>query len=189
MSPHVLRRATLVALLLTLLTAAPALAHTSLVKSTPAAGAVLPTAPTTISLTFGEAVTLPPDPLQITGPGGAAWTVGKATIDDATVSFPVTATGPAGAYTMAWQVIADDGDTVKGTVPFTLSAPATPPTTAAPATAAAAPTTAAAAAPPTTVGQQAETSSGGVPAWVWVVVVVVVVAAIAGWVVRSRRRA
>ena len=187
MSPHVLRRAALVALLLTLLTAAPALAHTSLVKSTPAAGAVLPTAPTTVSLTFGEAVTLPANPVQITGPGGAAWTVGKATIDDATVSFPVTATGPAGAYTMAWQVISDDGDTVKGTVPFTLSAPATPTTTAAPATSAAALTTAAAAATP--VGQQAETSSGGVPAWVWVIVVVVILAAIAGLVVRSRRRA
>ena len=134
MSPRVLRRGALVALLLTLLTAAPALAHTSLVKSTPAAGAVLPTAPTTVSLTFGEAVTLPANPLQSTGPGGAAWTVGKATIDDATVSFPVSATGPAGPYTMAWQVISDDGDTVKGTVAFTLSAPAATMTTAAPAT-------------------------------------------------------
>lgn len=189
MSPHhIFRRAALVALLLTLLTAAPALAHTTLIKSTPAAGAVLPAAPTTVSLTFGEAVTLPANPLQITGPGGAAWTVGKATIDDATLTFPVTATGPAGAYTMAWQVISDDGDTLKGTVAFTLSAPATPTTTAAPATSAAAVTTAAAVTP-TPVSQQTETSSGGVPAWVWVVVIVVVLAAIAGLVVRSRRRA
>ena len=66
--------------------------------------------PAQVSLTFGEAVRLPPNPIRVTGPGGAVWTVGKAAVTDATVTAPVTATGPAGAYTLAWQVISDDGD-------------------------------------------------------------------------------
>ena len=33
---------------------------------------------------------------------------------------------PGGAYTLTWQVISDDGDTIRGTVRFTLTRPAAP---------------------------------------------------------------
>lgn len=172
------------ALCLIVFTAGPALAHTELKTSAPANGATVATAPTTVSLTFGEAVTLPANPITVTGPDNATWTVGKATVTDATVTAPVTATGPAGAYTMNWQVISDDGDTIKGTVKFTLSTPATPTTTAAaPATSAAVTPVAAPAAAPAPAAE----SSGGVPGWVWVLVGVIVVAAVGGIVARSRR--
>ncbi|MEN3269431.1 copper resistance protein CopC, partial [Pseudonocardia sp.] len=46
-------------------------------------------------------------------------------------STPVTASEPAGIYTLAWSVISDDGDTINGTIPFTRTTAATPTTTAA----------------------------------------------------------
>ncbi len=162
-----------------LLTAAPALAHTTLETSTPAEGASLPDAPTTVVLTFGEPVTLPPDPIRVTGPDGVAWTIGAATVTDATVTAPVTASGPAGAYTLSWQVVSDDGDTIKGTVRFTLASAATPTTTPA-----AGPTAA-----PASTAPAAGTRkwSGGMPGWLWALIGAVVVAAAAGVVVTRRR--
>jgi methionine-rich copper-binding protein CopC len=99
--------AALVLLFTVLLGAPAALAHASLQKSTPAAGASLAAPPAEVSLTFGEAVRLPASPIRVAGPDGAVWTVGKATVTDATVTAPVTATGPAGPYTLTWQVISD----------------------------------------------------------------------------------
>jgi copper resistance protein C len=168
-------------------TATPALAHTELKSSDPADGSSLDAPPNAVSLTFEEAVTLPTNPISITGPDGSAWTVGKATITGASVTAPVQATGPAGQYTLSYTVIADDGDDVKGTVRFTLTAPATPTTEAA------APTTIEAAAPvaaaPTAAATPASaTGSGGSSPWVWVAVAVVVIGVLAGLAFTMRRR-
>jgi copper resistance protein C len=54
------------------LTATPALAHARLKSSNPAEGASLAAAPTAISLTFAEAVTVAADPIRVTGPDGAS---------------------------------------------------------------------------------------------------------------------
>ena len=102
----------------------PAWAHTTLTSSSPAAGATLATAPTQIKLTFAEAATLPAAPISITGPNGAKWTVGTPSLAGPVVTAPVTPRGPAGKYTLAYKVIADDGDLVGGSVTFTLTAPA-----------------------------------------------------------------
>jgi copper resistance protein C len=172
----------LVALFTVLLGAPTAFAHTTLRKSDPTAGASLAAPPTSVSLTFGEAVRLPADPIRVTGPGGAVWTVGKATVTDATVTAPVTATGPAGAYALAWQVISDDGDTIRGTVAFTLTAPAAPASAAT-----SPPTTAAAAVTPAALPPAAPAADeGGVPGWLWVVGGVAVLAVVAGAVVARR---
>jgi methionine-rich copper-binding protein CopC len=172
--------------------ATPALAHTSLESSNPAEGASLAVVPTEIQLTFGEAVTLPADPVTVTGPSGEQWTAGKATVADAVVTVPVQPAGPAGAYTIAYKVISDDGDPVTGAVHFTLTAAATP-STAAPSssTTATSPETSASAPVTTTSAAQGDNSSGsgGVPAWVWILIVVVVIAVIIGVVVVRRSRA
>ena len=84
-------------------TAVPAVAHTELQSSDPVEGASLAAAPTSIKLTFGEAVTVPKDPIQVTGPDGAKWTVGTVTLTGPVVSAPVQATGPAGAYTVSYR--------------------------------------------------------------------------------------
>ena len=188
--------AALVVLFTVLLGTPSALAHTELQKSTPAAGARLAAPPSTVSLTFGEAVRLPANPIRVAGPEGVVWTVGQATVSGATVTAPVTATGPAGAYTLTWQVISDDGDTIRGTVRFTLTAaaapivaPASPPGTAAPAVAATAPPPATPAAVPSAAPQAVPaTEESGVPGWLWGVAGAAVLAVGAGVVVARRAR-
>ena len=179
-----------------LLGAPPALAHTELETSSPVAGARLAVPPTIVSLTFGEAVRLPANPIRVTGPDGAVWTVGQATVTDATVSAPVAAAGPAGAYTLTWQVVAADGDTIRGTVRFTLTAPAppmvapaSPPGAAAPAvSSAAAPAPAAPAAAPSAAPAAQAVEEAGVPGWLWGLAVLAVLAVAAGVVVARRAR-
>jgi copper resistance protein C len=189
--------AALVALAAVLLGAPPALAHTELETSSPVAGARLAVAPTIVSLTFGEAVRLPANPIRVTGPDGAVWTVGQATVTDATVSAPVSAAGPAGAYTLTWQVVADDGDTIRGAVRFTLTAPAAPMIAPAspPGSAAAGVPSATAAPLPATVAAVASAApaappgeEGGIPGWLWGVAGVAVLAVAAGAVVARRAR-
>ncbi len=184
--------AALVVLFTALLGAPAALAHTSLQKSTPAAGASLAAPPAEVSLTFGEAVRLPASPIRVAGPGGAVWTVGKATVTGATVTAPVTATGPAGAYTLTWQVISDDGDTIRGTVRFTLTAPAAPVIAPAspPGTVAATPPPATAATPAAVPSAPAAPAAdeGGVPGWLWALGGAAVLAVAAGVVVARRAR-
>ena len=185
--------AALVVLFTALLGAPAALAHTSLQKSTPAAGASLAAPPAEVSLTFGEAVRLPAGPIRVAGPGGAVWTVGQATVTGATVTAPVTATGPAGPYTLTWQVISDDGDTIRGTVRFTLTAPAaaviapaSPPGTVAAATPPPATAATPAAVPSAPAAPAAD--EGGVPGWLWALGGAVVLAVAAGVVVARRAR-
>ena len=198
----VIRRASPVALLRTalsvllaglalVLTATPALAHTELKTSNPADGSSLDAAPETVTLTFGEAVTLPSNPISVTGPDGSAWTVGTPTISGASVSAPVQPTGPAGQYFVHYTVIADDGDAVKGTVTFNLTTAASPATAEA-ATAEAAAPVATTAAPETAVAAPATAGNGsdsGSSNWVWVAVIVVVLGLVgAGFVITRRRR-
>ncbi|MBB6380405.1 methionine-rich copper-binding protein CopC [Pseudonocardia eucalypti] len=125
----IIRRAVLVvalALLTVLGVATPAWAHAKLQSSSPAQGASLSAAPTQVTLTFGESVRPARNPITVTGPGGAAWTVGPATVAGPVVSAPVTPAGPAGAYVLTYRVVSDDGDPVTGAVRFTLTVPASP---------------------------------------------------------------
>ncbi|MGI6869494.1 copper resistance CopC family protein [Amycolatopsis sp. 3B14] len=163
-----------------LLAAAPAAsAHTTLQSSDPAEGAALSAAPQQVSLKFGGAFTLPADPIRITGPDGAQWSVGPATVTERTVTAPVQPSGPAGAYVLTWSIVAADGDPITGRINFSLTAPAsTPSSSAAPSSPAPAP------AP----SQAAQTSDdGGFPAWAWIVIAVAVVAAAVAVIVRGRR--
>ncbi|EOD66672.1 copper resistance CopC family protein [Amycolatopsis vancoresmycina] len=143
MIPRRVLGAVLAALTGLLVLAGPASAHTELESSSPAEGASLATAPTQVQLTFGEPVTLPPDPVKITGRDGTAWQIGAPAVDGGVVTVPVTSSATAQAYTLTWQVVAKDGDNVTGTVHFTVT------------------------------GASATTlDSVGVPAWIWVLVAV-----------------
>ena len=155
--------------------ATPAMAHAELKSSDPARGASLATPPTQVKLTFSGPVTLAADPIQITGPENAKWTVGRAEVAGAVVTAPVQAVGPVGEYTLRYKVIFEDSHESSGTVKFNLSAPAAPPSSssaAAPASSVA-PATSANPAP-----QAGETTPEGLlPVWVWIVLAVAVVAA------------
>ena len=163
--------------------ATPAWAHAVLESSSPAQGASLTAPPTEVKLTFGEAVTLPPSPIMVVGPGGALWQFGEPTIAGPVVTVPVTsATGPAGSYVLTYRVISDDGDNVNGTIRFTMAT-------------ASSGTSVAAAAPTTTPSKDfvpgaapaSAPSGGGVPVWGWVLVAVVLIVGAGVVVNRSRR--
>lgn len=185
--------ALLAGLFAAVLVAAPAAsAHTELNASDPAQGASLAAAPTVVTLTFNEAVTLPANPVSVRGPAGAAWTFGTPSVAGAVVTVPVTGSvGPAGAYLLSWSVVADDGDPVTGTVNFALTAAVPPPTSSS-----ATQTATSSAAPPATLepsspAQAADDTSddGGVPLWVWIVILVVLAGVVGGVVVARRRSA
>jgi methionine-rich copper-binding protein CopC len=142
-------------------TATPAFAHAELTASDPAQGAALAAPPQQVQLTFSEAVTLGANPVTVTGPEDASWTVGQPSIAGAVVTVPVQPAGPAGAYTLTYRVVSDDGDEVTGTVAFTLTTAATTTTTTTPTTTTAPTTTAAAAAP-------TSDPDSGMPVWVWI---------------------
>ena len=103
--------------------AGPASAHNQVVSTNPVAGSTL----TALPAEFDIATNLPL--LDVSGDGaGFAFEVRSAagkyygdgclTIQDATMSTK-PALGPAGAYTVIWQIVSQDGHTVSGSYPFT----------------------------------------------------------------------
>jgi copper resistance protein C len=106
---------------ITLLAAAPpAMAHVVLRSSNPAEGNTLSTAPSQIELTFDKNVTLPSEPITISGSDGVAWTLGTASASGTNVTAPVQAAGANGTYRLNYLVIGDDGHPVSGSVNFLL---------------------------------------------------------------------
>ncbi len=160
--------------------ATPALAHSELKSSDPARGASLATPPTQIKLTFSGPVTLADDPIQITGPENASWTVGRAEVAGSVVTAPVRAVGPAGEYTLRYKVTFEDTHAASGSVKFNLSAPVAPPSSSSAPASSAAPEASAAPAP----AAEETTPDNLVPTWVWIVLAVAVV--VAGLVVALR---
>jgi copper transport protein len=109
-------------LLFTIVTAAPALAHATLVSSSPSDGAVIGSAPARVTLTFDEAVRPETSEIKVLDPAGK------------TVSGAVTGNGPAvtigmrpvtaqGTYTVSWRVISADSHPVAGAVTFSIGHP------------------------------------------------------------------
>ncbi|MFE6609701.1 copper resistance protein CopC [Amycolatopsis sp. NPDC057786] len=153
--------------------ASPALAHSELKSSDPARGASLATPPTQVKLTFSGPVTLADDnPIQITGPENASWTVGRAEVAGTVVTAPVKAVGPAGEYTLRYKVTFEDSHAASGSVKFNLSAPAAAPSSQSQ------PSSQAPASSATPAPQADQTTPEDlVPSWVWIVLAVAVVAA------------
>ena len=174
-----------------LLGAAPAFAHTRLESSDPVDKSSVDTAPTSVSLTFNEAISAEFATLSVVGPDGTNYQSGPVSASNGQVSTAVSPLGPAGVYEIGYRVVSDDGHPVSGKVSFTLTT-AGPGAAAAPAapTAAAAPAPAPVAAPATTaVDPEADSrSGGGAPIWPWLVGAVILVAAGAAVALRLSRR-
>jgi len=166
---------------LLLIGAPPAQAHDALVRSTPAADAVVPTAPATVELQFAGT----PQPLGtevlVVGPDGAQVSSGAAEIRGTSVVQELTGLVPSGDYTVQWRSTSSDGHPLTGTFGFAVSAGSTPvagsATSASVAPVARAPET------------PATTAAGGSGSPVgWLVAGLVALGAV-GLVVRLRRRA
>jgi copper resistance protein C len=186
-------------LLAALVFAAPASAHNSLSGSSPKDGARLAKAPTTVRLTFLSRLDPRATKITVTGPDGESASGGAATFDGNKATIPFRA-GPAGRYTVAYQLPSSDGHPIKGDIQFTLTVAAAPsPSPAAPPSAspgAAVPPNASAS-PSVTVPPGVAVSiapvaaerddESGTPVWPWAVGGAILVAAIAAVVLRRRQ--
>lgn len=102
--------------------ASPALAHNFYVSSTPGENEVLTTLPDEFIVTTndnlldlgGEGSGFA---MQVVGPDGLYYGDGCVTVSGPSVSMTAAA-GPAGDYTLTWQVISADGHTVSGEIPY-----------------------------------------------------------------------
>ncbi|CAM3837258.1 copper resistance protein CopC [Smaragdicoccus niigatensis] len=123
MSTNSLR--TVVALVLAFLLAAvgPAQAHTTAIAVDPADGAQLSTSPKSVTITFTEAPQADFAALSVVGPDGGQWTDGEPTVDGERLTVAVRELGPAGKYTIAYRVAAQDGHPITGSSTFTLLTP------------------------------------------------------------------
>ena len=200
---------------LALLVVPTASAHTELIASDPADGAVLQSAPAAVTLTFSEELVGLQPVLLVTGPDGQANHAGEPRLDAATLAIDVAPLTVPGVYSVAYRVVSADGHPVEGQISFTLDQPAaagtTPPTAAAispPGPANGTATTVpieptqptgltSAVAPPTSATVSTtdadvaatSTSNSGTSGWLWAAVIAAAALASAGGVVVARRRA
>jgi copper resistance protein C len=184
-------RPALVALLiglLALLGSGPAAAHDVLEGSDPADGSSVATAPSRVTLTFGEAPTPNTATITVVGPDGTThYESGAPTSDGEKISVGVAPLGAAGRYEIGYRVVSGDGHPVSGALSFTLTTPG--PAAAAPSAspAAGAPATTAPAVTPSNAAAAAPAGDeGGVPAWPFVLLAVVVVIGAVALVLRRR---
>ncbi|MFI7281033.1 copper resistance CopC/CopD family protein [Micromonospora chersina] len=117
---------TLVVLLLA--PATPASAHAVLVSSSPAASAVVPSAPAEVVITFSEGVRKVPDKVRVIAPDGSRADRGEPTFKGAVVTIPVDPSGARGTYLVSYRVISADSHPVSGAFTYSVGAPSTPPT-------------------------------------------------------------
>lgn len=160
-------------------------AHTELVSSTPANGASLDKAPTTVVLTFDE-VPKSVESVRAESTGGGLVELGKPTLKGTVVTVAWPADAPPGLYRLGWSLVSDDGDPVEGTILFSYAAAAAPASTAP----SAAPSTAPSAQQPVATTTETHPTTAVAVAGIGVAALVVVAAAITAIaaVRRSRRR-
>jgi YD repeat-containing protein len=163
----------------------PAFAHAGLVSTSPVADSVVTTSPDQVVLTFDEAVLDQGAGILVTDQAGTHYEIANTLhFGGAKISIKLQPLGDAGVYTVAWRVVADDGDPQSQTYTFTYQ-PAGNSTGATSTPSATASVTPSASAPP---GNNASDSSGSSSAalW-WVLLAAVVVIVIMGVIVLMRR--
>ncbi len=116
--------------------AGSAAAHAVLISTNPGHGAVVTTAPSTVSLTFSESVVVTADGIRIFGPDGAQLDTGDAVHlgRASTVGVSLGRTQQRGTYTVSWRVMSADSHPVAGAFTFSVGQPSPnrAPTTAQP---------------------------------------------------------
>jgi len=160
---------------------APADAHSRLVSTSPADGAVLSEPPATVSFTFDEDLLPGTDTISVNDDAGNVIATAAVEPEGATISMPWPAEATSGTYQVAFRVVSGDGHPVTGAISLTVSGQptasgspssgagteSTPPTAES-----AAPTSPAATTPPAPAPR-------GIAAWLVVVLALIVLALIA----------
>lgn len=116
--------AALVALALVVLGAAPASAHAELIGSDPAEGAVVETAPDTVTLTFNEPVRLTSQEIAVYDAAGEqVEAASRAGGTEVTVGLTGATDLADGTYVVSWNVLSGDGHPISGALTFSVGAP------------------------------------------------------------------
>ncbi|MCQ9181983.1 copper resistance protein CopC [Streptomyces sp. IBSBF 2953] len=104
--------------------AGPASAHAALTGSDPAQGVVVDKAPTQVSLTFSETVSMSDDSVRVLDPQGARVDTGKPSeVSGATYAVQLHSGLPDGTYTVTYQVVSADSHPVAGAYTFSIGSP------------------------------------------------------------------
>lgn len=101
-----------------ILLAPPAAAHAELLSISPANGAQLSTPPNQVQMRFTESVNLIDDGIRLVNDAGATVPTPDPTVAGNTVSWPMPADLPDGAYLVTWRVVSADGHPVSGASSF-----------------------------------------------------------------------
>ncbi|PZG11549.1 copper resistance CopC family protein [Nonomuraea aridisoli] len=113
----------ILAALLVIATAAPALAHDALKSSSPAKGATVESLDE-VKLEFTGKVRMPF--VIVRGEGDAQHESGEPEADGAVVTQAVAGPLPDGRYTIAYRVVSSDGHPIEGEIPFRVKGAPTP---------------------------------------------------------------
>lgn len=97
-----------------------AYAHDQLIHSTPAVGEDVAEAPARVSLVFSAEIMTLGATIIVADPEGHDWVVSEPAFAGSEVGVQLEDGMPAGGYQMRWQVVASDGHTISGVVPFTV---------------------------------------------------------------------
>ena len=104
---------------------APARAHATMVSSDPPDGAVTPTPPAQIVLTFNEPVS--PLVLRLVRPDSTVTVLDASAAHDRSLTIPTPAGLDQGTHVLSWRVVSLDGHPIGGTVVFSIGAPSAGP--------------------------------------------------------------
>jgi copper transport protein len=105
--------------------AGPARAHATLVSSEPADGAVIPAAPSRLTLTFNEPVS--PLVLRLVAPDSSSSLVQAVTERETSLAIALPSGLRDGTHVLSWRVVSLDGHPIGGTVVFSIGAPSAGP--------------------------------------------------------------
>lgn len=106
--------------------ASPASAHSSLVRSSPAEGAVLPTAPRSITLEFNEKVSKIAPAVVLRDDSDAVISSRAPTIERNVIRSTVPGGLGNGSYSIVWRVVSIDGHPIQGVIRFAIGHASTP---------------------------------------------------------------
>ncbi|MER7579759.1 FixH family protein [Kitasatospora sp. NPDC097691] len=106
--------------------AGPASAHATLDSTDPRQNSVVATAPSEVTLTFSESVSLSPDSVRVLDPAGKAVDTGNPAHADGrgnTARVGLKGGIANGTYTVAWRAVSEDSHPVGGAFTFSIGAP------------------------------------------------------------------
>ena len=108
------------------LVSAPSQAHTQLVSSSPADGAILEVAPTAVTFVFDEPLLSHLDTVSINTESGVNVTSKSVKPNKNTLSMPWPIDLMPGRYQVAYRIVADDGHPVTGSITLSYGTPVAP---------------------------------------------------------------